>query len=360
MKKLFLLIVGFAFVFTFTVFQPMSLAADPIEIKAATWHPAGHRLTTDSFEVYGKEIEKRTNGKVKFKWFLAASLVKPEQSEQAVKTGLVDLMMPIAVWSFPSIFPVSSGIQYPFMADGSKHASLTLYRMYQTIPEMQKELSDIKPLGFWTTAISNIAVKGDPPKTLEDLQGLKICDPSPDTMKMLGLLGATPVHIKLPDMYMAMQRGMADGCVFPDAPLRSYKFIDFLSGHTMLNITVGTHITAMNLKKWNSLPPDVQKVFEDMVVPGGSMLPAETLDNEANWVIEELKKRGDKFYYLPPEEKARWKAKVEPMYADWVADLNAKGMKGDAILQKMRDAADWARKNPYKTEDWWGRAGKQQ
>jgi TRAP-type C4-dicarboxylate transport system substrate-binding protein len=345
------------FSFSFTTIQPLVLAGDVIEIKAATWHPMGHRLTTDSFKVYGKEIEKRTNGKVKFKWFLAGSLVKPAQGMKAVKSGLVDLMLPIPVWAMPSLLPISSGIDLPFLADSSKHASRTFCRMYETIPEMQKELSGFKPLGFWTTAITNWAVKGDPPKNLKDLKGLRLCTPSPNVLKRFELLGVTPVHIKLPDMYMAMSRGMADGCEFPDAPLRSYKFIDFLNGHTMMNVAVGGHITAMNPAKWNSLPPDVQKVFEDMIVPG-SMLNGVTLTNEALWVIAELKKRGDKFYYLPPGEKAIWKDKLQPQYADFVARLNAKAMDGNAILEKVKAAADWARKNPYADEDWWGRAGR--
>ena len=44
------------------------LAADSINIKAATWHPVTHRLTDDAYKVYGREISKRTNGKVKFTW----------------------------------------------------------------------------------------------------------------------------------------------------------------------------------------------------------------------------------------------------------------------------------------------------
>lgn len=358
-KKLFFLSLSLVFGIIFFALQPGVMAGDPIEIKAATWHPVKHRLTEDCFKLYGKEVEKRTKGKVKFKWFLGGSLVQAANSYKSLQSGLVDVVMAAAMWASPDEFPITNAMLLPFIADSSKHASKTFFLLYQNSPEFRKEYKDrgVVPIGFGTSGVNNIHVKGEPPKTKADMKGRKLTTPSGFGSKMLGLLGATPVVLKIQDMYMGMQRGMADGCLFPDAPTRSYKFTDFLNGHTIGNIAVGPHVFLMTREKWDSLPPDVQKVFKDLT-PSLGCLNGETLKNEADWVNNALKKRGDKFYYLPAEERAKWKQAVQPLYAFWAKKLDGKGLDGKAIIAQIEKMAEKARKNPCQTDSWWGRAGK--
>ncbi len=330
--------------------------AGEIEIKAATYHPAGHYLTDDAYKLYGNEITKRTNGKVTFKWFLAGSLAKAPQTYKVVESGLADFS-PAAIWAVSHKFPVSKGLELPFVLDSSAHGSVVAWEMYNTIPEMREEYSKVKVLGFFPTAISNLSFLGDPPKTIEELKGLRVGAPAPVYVEILKLLGASPQHIKPSDLYMALQRKMLDGVMFPDAPLRSYKLTDLLSSHTIAGLVCVNHALIMNLEKWNQLPADIQKVFEDLSQSAGALHGA-TLTNESKWVMEELKSRGDKFYYLPPEEKARWKERVQPMYTAWIEELNKKGMDGQGIFDKMIAIAEKHRQNPYPQDAWWGNAGK--
>ena len=94
----------------------------------------------------------------------------------------------------------------------------------------------------------------------------------------------------------------------------------------------------MSMRKWNSLPKDIQKVFEDMTLSAGCQTGA-TATNETNWVIEDLKARGDSFYYLPPDEKAKWKKKLEPVINEYIELLNKKGMDGQAVYDKFLECA---------------------
>ena len=71
-------------------FPAFVFAKKPIEIKASTFHPVGHTLTEDAFKWYGKEIERRTNGQVKFTWFLATSLIPFNKTYDGLKSGIAD------------------------------------------------------------------------------------------------------------------------------------------------------------------------------------------------------------------------------------------------------------------------------
>jgi TRAP-type transport system periplasmic protein len=358
MKKLHF-IRWFAFLLSIILFSAPAFANsdDVIEIKVGTVLPAKSRISMDAFEQYGREIEKRTNGRVKFKWFLAGSLVQWPNVKKGLKSGLIDMALCMPVVAVENEYPVTRLLHLPFMVDSPSHAALTYYRAFHEIPEMREEYKDLKPLGFGVTDILDLHTKGDPPKTPADLKGLRVWCGGKMMLSMFKLLGASPRHTQAQDVYMAVQRGMVDAVFFPDVAIRSFKLIEMLSGHTMGSFSIAMQFYAMNLKKWNSLPKDIQKIFEDLILSATCQEGA-TLTNESNWVMADLKQRGDSFYYLPPEEKQVWKEKLQPLTESYIEALNKKGMDGQAIYNKLLECAEWARQNPYQPDDWWGRTGR--
>lgn len=339
-------------------FQSSGFAQDKvIEIKANVWHPPTQRLTTDCYKWAGKEIEQRTKGKVKFTWFVGGTMANEAKTHDAVVTGMVDLGITVANFAVMHLYPISSVFGLPFIVDSAVHAADMGNEMYQTIPELRQEYSKTKFLGITCSAVSNLHTVRPAPKTLEELKNLKILVFHAQMTDAQKALGGIPQFMKAADFYTAIQRGMADGCWFPDAPLRSWRFTELMQNHTMANLCGSPQSIQMNINTWNKLPPDVKKVFEDLG-PSIARLHAHTLVNESDWVIQELKDRGDKFYYLPPDEKAKWIDKVKPLYAAYIEDLNKKGWNGGAIFEKVLAIAEKYRKNPLPPDSWWGRAGR--
>ena len=332
-------------------------AVKPIVITVATMHPLKHPLTQEAFMRYGKEVERRTHGKVEFKWFPAGSLVQWDQAQQAVTGGLVDMVMGLPIFMNESLYPVTSILQTLFFCDSSSHFSETAYLAYQTIPEMRKEYSKYKPLAIFSTSASNIHTVGPPPKTADALKGMTVLVGSANAAQLFKSWGAAAQYIKTQDAYMALQSGMAKAIFFPDAPLNSFKLTDMLRGHTIGNFNFGAMVYAMNMKKWKSLPPDVQKVFEDMTRSAGCLAGA-VLDEEADQVDATLRKRGDDFYYLTPAQKVKWKKATGDLQERlYLNPIKQRGLDAKAIWAKLEEAAEQARKNPCKPDSWWGGVG---
>lgn len=331
-------------------------AADVIEIKANAFHPVGHRLTEDAFYLYGNEIAKRTNGKVNFKWFLGASLVPQFKTYDGLKSGLCDWAYFITALN-PNEFVLTNALNLPFAAQDSSHASAILSKMFQEFPQMKEEYTKVMPLFFYSTAAIHVHTKDLAPKTLGELKGLRIGSPGPIVIQYLNMLGVAGQHLDQADLYTALQRNMVVGVAYPEAPLRSQKLIDLVSHHTMMSIGVDVFATAMNLNTWNKLPADVQKVFLDISESAGALFSA-TITNESAWVIEELKGRGDEFYYLPQSEKEIMKEKLQPVFTEWTAKIEKRGMDGPKTLKRISEISAAALKNPYKPDSWWGRAGR--
>ncbi|NQU65830.1 MAG: TRAP transporter substrate-binding protein DctP, partial [SAR324 cluster bacterium] len=255
-KQLFVSVIGFCMLLG-SALIPNSIYAEEIVLKVSSHLPVRHRLIQDAYSAYTKEIEKRTNGKVKFKWYHAGSLAQAGQTYQAVQSGLVDMVMPFVLWVYESRYPVNKVMHLPFLYDSPLHGARVFQKAYQVIPEMRKELSDVKVIGFATTGTSNILTTKRAIRKMSDLKGLKLWGGSKMSMSMARSLGASPTVFKLQDVYMSLQRGMIQGAIFPTAPARSYKLVEVVRNYLVLDAIAGLQPLVMNLKKWNSLPPDV-------------------------------------------------------------------------------------------------------
>lgn len=340
--------------------SPARAADEVIKLKAASPpHPVTHRLTKDAYQLWADEIEKRTNGRVKITWFFGESLVKCSQSYEALQSGVVDVCV-IAAWNYPHIFPIVEGLSMPFMLEGSAQSADTAWKMFQTMPEMQAEMKDLKFMGAFTTDVINLALKdGKIVKTLDDMKGLRVAVGSGLMAETAKLMGMAPQPVGYADVYMALHRGMAEATFFPNAPLRSYKVTEVTNVHVMGGFKCDPMVFAMRLDTWKKLPPEVQKVFEELT-PSMSRLCGHTLTNEGAWVMEELQKRGDQFYTPPPEEAARWKQAVMPMYRAWMDKLNSLSMNGQSINDRISAIAKDTRGAASPEDEWWqqGRIGK--
>jgi len=103
----------------------------------------------------------------------------------------------------------------------------------------------------------------------------------------------------------------------------------------------------MNKNKWNSLPADIKKIFDE--------LSAEWIEKQATtWdgidmeAIEYFKKSGGQLYTLSAEEAPKWKSAVAPVFVEYTNDMTGKGFKKpevDSWIQFVQERiAYWLQK----------------
>lgn len=343
-----------SFLFLFTAIVPNSFA-ETIEIKVGSYEPEGHYLVQYVYVPYTKEIEKRTNGKVKFKWYHGGSLVKAPQTYDAMTGGLVDMVPTLGVFTMQSRFPVSAVMTLPFLFDSTVQVDKVYQKAYETIPEFKAEYKDIVMLGFHASDFFNLHIHKDlkAPRTLADMKGLKICAVSKTFVEVTKLLGATPRSLKPSDAYMSLQRKAIDGCFWPTAPLAKWKLTDVTSHHTLVYGPFVQVPMAMSAKKWNTLPADVKAVFNAMK-PSIVSFTGAIVDNRRESTLNKLKARNDEIYVLPDAEKEKWVAAMKPMYDRWLTQMEKKGIDGQRILAQIRSYAKEFRGAQYVEAKWWG------
>jgi TRAP-type C4-dicarboxylate transport system substrate-binding protein len=304
-----------------------------ITLKVANWFPVAHKQTP-LLESWGKDLEKRTNGRVKVNYYPAGTLVPAPQSYDAVTKGISDVgnhVLGYTVGRFPLTEVLDLPLGYPNNTVPTKLAN-AFYDKFKP-----KEFNDVKVLWFHAQAPGIVHTKTKPITKLEDLKGMKMRTYGSNA-KLMSLLGGTPVAMPMTDVYDALSRGVAEGLMCAYEATEGFRFGDQLKYSTENYATSHSAVFAivMNKDKWNSLPPDIQKIIDTMSAEYIEKYAAMWDDIEKSGKAY-LVKRGNKINTLTKEEEAKWVEKAQPIFDDYVKKMKEKGLPGDEALKFARD-----------------------
>ena len=158
-------------------------------------------------------------------------------------------------------------------------------------------------------------------KHIEDFKGLKIADAGAQYQPFLEALGAVCVPIPTPDNFTAMERGTVDGYVLGVPGIQDFGLTPVTGCMLDETFTSSGAWFIVNLEKWNSLPPDIQKIMaESAAVTEKELL--EIFNTELDQGVYTRLKEWDVTIYQPPEDELkRWEAITRPLW-DWWAGQN--------------------------------------
>jgi TRAP-type C4-dicarboxylate transport system substrate-binding protein len=314
-------------------FSVCAWSADKYELRFASEYPDKHPTVRNAILPWIEEVKKLSGGRLEIQFFNPNALAPARKVYDALVAGSIDMTGSPCHWVHGK-FPLNTAIQTPLIFNGAEAGSLTVWDMYNKYPEWQNEFKDIKVLWQWTGATFNLHTVKKKVQSLDDLKGMKIIGINPQIRKVLKMFGANPIDMPPQDSYLALERGMAEGMAFPIAPLKAFKISDVAKHHTIIDALVDPFYGAINKNKWDSLPPDLQKILTDTTGRKMAQKCGLTLDegsiNDSRW----MKSQGHKFYVLSPAEKKKFAAKTQEMHENWIKDMEKKGYK---IARKIHD-----------------------
>jgi TRAP-type C4-dicarboxylate transport system substrate-binding protein len=307
-------------------FAASAWSADKFELKFASEYADKHPTSINAFFPWIKKMGELSQGRLMIQFYNPNTICPAKEVYATTVAGAADIGASPTHW-VPGRFALCGAIEQPFLFNGAEAASLTTWEIYKRFPEWREEYKEVKMLWQWASALNQLHTVKKPVRTLEDLRGLRIISWMASVNDLLKMLGANPVDGKPHDTYLALERGMADGVVCPLAPMRSFKITDAAKHHTIVNLLPGPFWAGMNQAKWNSLPPDLQKIIEESTGEKMAVLSGKTLDEGSIQDAKWMKEQKHSFYVLSPAEKERWKEKVKPSTEEWLKKMEQKGYK---------------------------------
>jgi TRAP-type C4-dicarboxylate transport system substrate-binding protein len=280
-------------------------------------------------------IEKRFQGRVKSTIFPSQTLLKAGDAFEGTVNGIADISLVIPAWT-EGRFPRSEVIDLPPAIPTAVDATRVYWEFYKKF--LTDEWKAVKVLSVHEQMGQSVHTKRTPVRTLQDFRGQKI-RVTGTGKNIMEQFGGIPVVMPMPDCYDALRQGIVTGIMVPFTEMRSYRFIDVTFYHTKASIMASSFYIVMNLKKYNSLPPDIKKAFDEELPPYWNGEAARIWDREEQQGIDLVKKTaGHQYITLSPEEQRLWNEKAKAVNGPWAQAMEAKGLPGKMLLEEKYKA----------------------
>ncbi|MBW1997905.1 MAG: TRAP transporter substrate-binding protein DctP [Deltaproteobacteria bacterium] len=283
------------------------------------------------------KVSKITNNKIRITPHFLSSLFPPDKCWDSTLMGVSDFTTGFVGFDSPGRFPISDLFAIPRMDQRSPRMATLGYEILTKWPETEREYRGAKV--FWVNALSYLwfGTTKKPVLSVRDFKGLKVAAPSRWQAKVMERLGINPVPIPFPDLYMALQKGVIDGMLVDPNLLVKYKIGEVIKYVTDINFGAGTSYGAMNLRTWKKLPPEVQKVLEEMYYGLERIFDIDTnlIINHYKMMMASQKLYGTQYFDFPPKEMAKAMKIVQPVRDEYAAFLDSKGYNGKEILERF-------------------------
>ena len=307
------------------------------ELKFSTFVPPAHGFVVDVLEPLGKEIEKRSGGKVTVRVFAGNSPFGNvvNQADQ-VKQGVVDLAFGLN--GIPGgRYQRTSIMEFPFVAESAAAASKTLWSMRGGA--LAEDWKEFKLAALHCHNPGLFHTRDKPLKSIEDVKGLRMRAPNPPTQALLAYLGATPVGMPPGQVYENLQKGVIDGAVFPWDAIKGFRLENSLKHHLDARVYTSCFHLVMNPQRLASLPADVQKAIDGAI---GQPL----VDNFGAWWnkwdkagLDAVQGLGHEFVSVSNAQREAWRGQLKPVIDGELAKLEKAGIgNARAIYGEMLQA----------------------
>ncbi|MCL4799076.1 MAG: TRAP transporter substrate-binding protein [Burkholderiales bacterium] len=319
---------------------PLPAQAQEVSLRLHTLLPPVAAPPKTFLIPWTEKVAKESGGKLKVSFFGAMALggTPPQLVDQA-RDGVVDI-----VWTLPGYtagrFPKSSVFELPFLHTNAETTTMALQDFAEK--HLQDEYKDYHVLLLHVHGGSLVMTRDKPIQKVEDFRGLKIRTATASGGLFLKALGAVPLGMPVPEVGPSMAKGVIDGTMLPYEIAPSQKmqdlatyFITMAGPQPRLNTSMFSFL--MNKASYDKLPADLKKVID--ANSGRNLAPVAG----KNWDQIEISGRKvmaskdkNKFLEIPPAEVARMRELAKPAIDQWVADMNAKGFKGEELLNDAR------------------------
>ena len=332
MKKSLVVVTSLLFLVVFIgCMRPVRAAEKVIELKMAELYPVTHTLHKEIFVPWAADLEKRTNGRMKVMFYPSEALGKAKDHYDLAARGIADLT-DVPMQYMPGRFPLSSVLDLPLGIPSSKVGTRVGWELYDKY--LRTEFPGVKIISYETTDPGHLFTTKKQVKTLADVKGMRLRVAGPWITRTLKELGGSPLNIPGPDAYDALQKGMAEGLLMPDSGIIDFKLEDLIKYSTAEDLYILPSVCVMNLNTYNSLPPDLKKIFDEMTGPSLRDRISTAFDLHGQEAREVMKKRGVEVIKLSPDQKKAWEGKFQIVRDAWVAEMDAKGLPGKKVYEE--------------------------
>lgn len=298
----------------------------------------GHELpedtpASDAIEEMGKEVEEKTDGRVKFDIFPDDQLGGESEVLEQMNLGTTDAagLMVGSMQTLNNKFAIED---LPYMFKDKDHAR-EAYRgdFGDRISELLEE-EDLKKIGYLEWGFRHITNSKKPIVETEDIDGMDIrVAESELRVDAFEELGASPTVVAFDELYGALQQGAVDAQENPLSSTVSSKFYEVQDYLSLTGHFYNTVVLSITTDMWEKISDEDQDMILEITDNLQDKVEEEN-DDEEKAYLNTLEENGMEINDNVNKEAFREKA--DPVYDQWEEEVF-----GEDLMEVYREASGW-------------------
>jgi len=306
-------------------------------IRYSNWLPARHQMHVEVFVPWMAQVEKITEGRVKFEILPKTVGTIPTQFD-VVRDGLADMAVFVPGFS-PGRFDLIEVAELPLIGDEALVMAPASNALYTKHLQKYNEFKGVHIVSLFTTASGHIYNAKKAVRSMADLRGLKLRTSLAANSPALLALGAVPVQKGTNEIFELVTSGVLDGTLLSREGVVSFNLVNTLNNLTIVPGGLYNSVLslAINDEKWKSIG---QADRDAIMKISGEVMARQIGESysraDAN-AVQVMKNSGKTVVVAEGEFMASIRQALAPMEANWIAKAKKKGMPNpEAVLAEFK------------------------
>jgi TRAP-type C4-dicarboxylate transport system substrate-binding protein len=303
------------------------------ELKLSHWVPPSHPLQK-AIEDWGADIEKASNGTIKYKVYPSQQLGKAFDHYDMARDGIADFAYVNPGYQ-PGRFPIIAAGELPFLVGNAKGGNLAIdawYRKYAAaeMKDVHYCFSFVLDPVAWHSISKKIVVP-------TDIQGMKIRPAQGTIAAWVTSLGGTNVQSSAPEVRDILAKGVADAVTFPWGSTVLFGIDKVTKYHMDEPLGSVMFQWLMSPAAYEAMSAAQKKVIDDHCTTAWAAKFADPWSDFEHAGLEKIKAMPDhEVYKITDDQLAAWKKSADPLKQKWAADVKKAGGDSDAIWNELQ------------------------
>ena len=268
-------------------------------------------IRSQSMLFFKERLEKESDGKIKVDLFFSGVLGNERELMDLVSTGA---LQGTRGGFFNDVNPKFNLLTLPFLVSNWDEASnLVNSSLMKTINAGSRTNGFHVPATGISQGFRAHTNNKKPILTPRDFKGLKMRVPMQEVfIQTARAFGANPQELAAIDIYQALQTGVIDGQDNPPSNIWDFKMYEVSKYLTVTNYATGPDPFIVNLKWYNTLPPELKIIFDR--VAKEAIAKSDQMNREKESEYLDMLSKHLKINYISGKDLIPFQEVVKPVY----------------------------------------------
>lgn len=282
-----------------------------------------------------KRVEERTEGQVQFKTFWSESLAPAKQLLDVLNRGLAEISFIMPHYT-PDQTPLLTIQTLPTIYEDGSISGMAIRDLINENGAVNRELRQWNARYLTSIPLPQyMPLTRHPVTSLEDLKGVQIRALGAH-VPMIQQLGGVPVRITTHEVMGALQQKILDGILAPPIIIADFGFHRELKNYWLAPFGNVCSFLAISQKTWNRLPADMQRIFDEVSMEHAPAYHRIVLVEGQEAALAKMRAQGAVVREAPMEAKARIAKLAEPVWENWIREMENRGLPGQQVAETYR------------------------